>query len=244
MAHVPMEVVFNDPAIDHGRRLRRITDHVRACTMAVHENVYPGPNKEKYVIKRLLRRAVLDGHQMGLREPFLCKIVPAVVEQMKVPYPDLVETTERVASVIEKEEANFFGTIDAGLARIGKIFDTMRTDNRLTVDGGEAADLYQTNGVPPELFEAMAAEEGLAFDWGGFHHAMEEHGQASGKLAHGVMGDFGPRDSIKKVVKETEFLGYECVTAEAEVKGIIAADQLRDEQQASDADVIVVLDRS
>jgi len=229
---------------DHGRRLRRITDHVRACTMAVHENVYPGPNKEKYVIKRLLRRAVLDGHQMGLREPFLCKIVPAVVEQMKVPYPDLVETTERVASVIEKEEANFFGTIDAGLARIGKIFDTMRTDNRLTVDGGEAADLYQTNGVPPELFEAMAAEEGLAFDWGGFHHAMEEHGQASGKLAHGVMGDFGPRDSIKKVVKETEFLGYECVTAEAEVKGIIAADQLRDEQQASDADVIVVLDRS
>ena len=229
---------------DYGRRLRRITDHVRACTMAVHENVYPGPHKEKYVIKRLLRRAVLDGHQMGVREPFLCKIVPAVVEQMKVPYPDLAETTERVASVIEKEEANFFGTIDDGLARIGKIFGTMRSDNRLTVDGGEAADLYQTNGVPPELFEAMAAEEGLAFDWVGFHQAMEEHGQVSGKLAHGVMGDFGPRDSIKKVVKVTEFLGYETENAQAEVKGIIADDQVRDEQQAGDADVIVVLDRS
>ena len=61
---------------DNGRRLRRITDHVRACTFAVHENVYPGANKEKYVVKRLLRRAVLDGHQMGLREPFLTSSCP------------------------------------------------------------------------------------------------------------------------------------------------------------------------
>ena len=60
-----------DPASDNGRRLRRITDHVRACTFAIHENVYPGPNKQKYVIKRLLRRAVLDGRQMGVHEPFL-----------------------------------------------------------------------------------------------------------------------------------------------------------------------------
>ncbi|MFN9125047.1 MAG: alanine--tRNA ligase-related protein, partial [bacterium] len=56
---------------DDGRRLRRITDHVRACTFAIHENVYPGPKKARYVIKRLLRRAVLDGHQLGMREPFL-----------------------------------------------------------------------------------------------------------------------------------------------------------------------------
>ena len=65
-----------DPASDNGRRLRRIADHVRACTFAIHENVYPGPNKEKYVVKRLLRRAVLDGHQMGVHEPFLHKLVP------------------------------------------------------------------------------------------------------------------------------------------------------------------------
>ena len=79
---------------DNGRRLRRITDHVRACTFAVHENVYPGANKEKYVVKRLLRRAVLDGHQMGLREPFLHKLVPTVVEMMKRPYPELAGNGE------------------------------------------------------------------------------------------------------------------------------------------------------
>ena len=69
-----------EPDSENGRRLRRITDHVRACTFAIHENVYPGSNKEKYVVRRLLRRAVLDGHQMGQREPFLYRIVPTVAE--------------------------------------------------------------------------------------------------------------------------------------------------------------------
>ena len=148
----------------------------------------PGANKEKYVVKRLLRRAVLDGHQMGLREPFLHKLVPAVAEMMKRPYPELRETVKRVSGVIEKEEANFFGTIDAGLNHIDRVFDEMRRDNRVTVDGAVAAELYQTYGVPPELFESLAAEHNLAFDWQGYDQAMEEHGEVSGKVQHAVMG--------------------------------------------------------
>lgn len=231
---------------DNGRRLRRITDHIRACTMAVHENVYPGPQKEKYVIRRLLRRAVLDGHQIGMREPFLHKIVPAVVEMMKSSYPDLSETTNRVANVIKNEEANFFGTIDAGLARIEKIFDEMKTANRTAVDGAEAADLYQTYGVPPEVFETMAAENNLAFDWDGYRKAMEQHGEASGKVVHTVMGDKGPIDAIKKVLHETEFLGYETGDTQAELKFIVAQNQLCDhlKEVGHEKEVIVVLDRS
>ena len=100
---------------------------MRACTFAVHENVYPGANKEKYVVKRLLRRAVLDGHQMGLREPFLHKLVPAVAEMMKRPVSRAGGNGASASrSVIEKEEANFFGTIDAGLNRIERVFDEMR----------------------------------------------------------------------------------------------------------------------
>ena len=78
-----------DLSNENGRRLRRIADHVRACTFAVHENVYPGNKEEKYVIRRLLRRAVLDGFQMKKKEPFLFELVPAVAELMKVPYPEL-----------------------------------------------------------------------------------------------------------------------------------------------------------
>ena len=206
---------------EDGRRLRRITDHIRACAFSVHENVYPGPQKEKYVVKRLLRRAVLDGHQLGLREPFLCKLVPAVADAMGDPYPELQETVERVAGVIEKEEQNFFGTIDGGLNRIERIFDEMRTENRTTVDGAVAADLYQTYGVPPELFEGLAAEHNLAFDWDGYAAAMEEHGEASGKLVHTVMGAKGPIDSLKQAVHSTEFLGYEMTEAEAKIVGIV-----------------------
>ncbi|MDA1049760.1 MAG: alanine--tRNA ligase [Planctomycetota bacterium] len=231
---------------DSGRRLRRITDHVRACTMAVHENVYPGAQKEKYVIRRLLRRAVLDGHQLGLRDPFLCKIVPAVVEQMKTAYPELTETTDRVCEVIKNEELNFFGTIDAGLARIERIFTEMKADHHGTVDGGEAADLYQTYGVPPEVFETMAAESNLAFDWDGYRKAMEAHGEVSGKVAHTVMGDKGPVDAIKKVLHHVEFLGYESTAADAELKFIVAQDQLCDHLQevSHDETVTIVLDRT
>jgi alanyl-tRNA synthetase len=235
---------------DNGRRLRRITDHVRACTFAVHENVYPGANKEKYVVKRLLRRAVLDGHQVGMRAPFLYKLVPTVVEMMKGPYPELTETLQRVSGVIEKEEANFFATIDDGLSRIERVFDEMRKHNRVTVDGGVAAELYQTYGVPPELFESLAAEHNLAFDWNGYHRAMEEHGEASGKVQHTVMGARGPIDSLKQALHATEFLGYETTEAEAVIKGIIAGrpphDQLCDkmEEDGHDRLVRVVLDRT
>jgi alanyl-tRNA synthetase len=235
---------------DNGRRLRRITDHVRACTFAVHENVYPGANKEKYVVKRLLRRAVLDGHQMGLRKPFLHKLVPVVAEVMKRPYPELSETVKRVTGVIEKEESNFFGTIDAGLNHIDRVFDEMRRENRVTVDGAVAAELYQTYGVPPELFESLAAEHNLAFDWQGYQHAMEEHGEASGKVQHAVMGTRGPIDSLKQALHSTEFLGYDTTEADAVVKGIIAGqpphDHLCDkmEEVGHENAVRVVLDRT
>lgn len=233
-----------------GRRCRRITDHVRACTFAVHENVYPGANKEKYVVKRLLRRAVLDGHQLGLREPFLHQLVPKVVEMMQGPYPELVETAQRVASVIEKEEANFFGTIDDGLSRIERAFDDMRTSDRVKVEGAVAAELYQTYGVPPELFEALAAEHNLTFDWDGYAQAMAEHGEVSGKVQHTVMGAKGPIDSLKHALHSTEFVGYETTETAAVVKGIVAGKSPDDrlcecmEEQGHEHAIRVVLDRT
>ena len=234
------------PNSEDGRRLRRITDHMRACALSVHENVYPGPQKEKYVIRRLLRRAVLDGHQMGMRAPFLYQLVPAVVGQMKTPYPELTETVDRVQDVIKAEEQNFFGTIDAGLARIEKIFSEMETKNQTKVDGGEAAELYQTYGVPPEVFEAMAAEKKLAFDWDGFQTAMDDHGNRSGKLSHSVMDAKGPVDTIKKAQHETEFLGYDTTESDAELKFIIANEQLVDEFDSvgESESVVLVLNRS
>ncbi len=236
---------------DNGRRLRRITDHVRACSMAVHENVYPGANGAKYVVRRLLRRAVLDGHQMGMREPFLYQLVPAVAEAMGSPYPELRDTVERVMGVIRNEELAFFSTIDAGLERIHKIFDGMKSSGRAMVAGEEAAELYQTFGVPPELLQNLAAEHNYTFDREGFDRAMEEHGRISGGQRMELF-QTGPLETLKESLRESEFLGYETTKAEVTVRGIITGEgkdgdngTLMSHLQAdSDAPLRLVLDRS
>ena len=236
-----------EPESDNGRRLRRIVDHVRACTFCVHENVYPGPNKEKYVVKRLLRRAVLDGRQIGLRDPFLYKLVPAVAEIMAEPYPELSETTERVAQVIEGEEANFLGTIDGGLDRIDRAFAQMKSDNRGVVSGADAAEMYQTYGFPPELFEMMAAEHNFTFDWDGYRDEMEKHGVASGGGQRMELFKTDPLESLKKAMHGSEFLGYQSDTVEnAKVLGIISGDKLCDmtDEVNHEQPIVVVLDKT
>ena len=234
---------------DNGRRLRRITDHVRACTFAIHENVYPGPKKARYVIKRLLRRAVLDGHQMGLREPFLHQLVPMVAQMMKAVYPELSQTSERVAQVMRREESDFFATIDSGLDRIGRVFTDMQSSGRVMVDGQEAASLYQTYGVPPEMFQQIAAENNYTFDWDGYRAAMGEHGKISGGGGMELF-ETGPIETLKEALQHCDFLGYEKTDADALVKGIIIgkpkADHLVGSVKSSQTTEMtrIVLDRS
>ena len=234
---------------DNGRRLRRITDHVRACTFSIHENVYPGPKKARYVIKRLLRRAVLDGHQMGLREPFLHQLVPVVAQMMKAVYPELSQTTERVSQVMRREESDFFATIDSGLDRIGRVFNDMQSSGRVMVDGQEAASLYQTYGVPPEMFQQIAAEKNYTFDWDGYRAAMGEHGKISGGGGMELF-ETGPIETLKEALQHCEFLGYETTKADAVVKGIIVgkpkADHLVGSVKTSQSTEMtrIVLDRS
>ncbi len=97
-----------------GRPMRRIADHLRACAFAIHEGVAPGSNGAEYIIRLLLRRALLEGYLLGKQEPFLHKLVPTVIELMKGPYPELIETEKSVVNTIRDEEATFLGTIDRG----------------------------------------------------------------------------------------------------------------------------------
>jgi alanyl-tRNA synthetase len=239
--------VAYDPADENGRRLRRIADHVRACAFAIHENVYPGNKKQGYVIRRLLRRAVLDGHQLGVHEPFLHHLVGRVAELMKKPYPELSETVATVANVIEKEEANFLATIDDGLNRIERIFEQMKGQRRGVVSGAEAADMFQTHGFPPELFETLAAERNLAFDWHGFRAEMEQHGIESGGGQKVELFRHDPLEALKKALHGSRFLGYDALEVrDAKVIGIIANEQLCDQIDEVDHEhpVVVVLDQT
>ena len=207
------------PDSEDGRRLRRITDHVRACTFAIHENVLPDAEKENYTVRRLLRRAVFQGRQMGLDEPFLHKIVPAVVEAMKVPYPELAETAANVATVIRQEEETFFKVIERGMKHVDRFIEETRASGQKQLDAEKVAHFYQTYGVPPELTTSVAAEFGMEMDWGQFETWMGEHGKASGSGTVGVMGNDGPIDALKQEVKKTAFIGYQDTQSGAVVKG-------------------------
>jgi len=234
-----------DPQAESGRRFRRMADHLRACTFAIHENVYPGAKAEKYVIRRLLRRAVLDGHQLGVHEPFLFQLVPTVVQMMERPYPELRDTMDRVAQVIRQEEQSFFATIDDGLARVEGIFAAMARDGRVLVDGNDAAELYSTYGIPPELVESLAAERNYTFDTEGFRQAMIKHGLDSGKQQIELFKT-GPIEALKKALHVTKFLGYDQSSATAEVKGIIAQHQLCDRinEVGHELPITIVLDQT
>ena len=210
-----------EPDSDNGRRLRRITDHVRAVSLAIHENVYPGSQKEESVVRLLLRRAVLQGYEMGLRDPFLFQLVPEVVNQLKEPYPELTESVERVSSVIKAQEANFYSLVDRSLPRLEKLAQESIAAGRSSIDAREVADLYQTHGLPATIAEMVGEHHGLSFDWHEFERAMEEHGDASGTGETGVMGDSGPVDELKRELKSTEFLGYDTTSAQAVVMGLI-----------------------
>ncbi|MEE8453078.1 MAG: alanine--tRNA ligase, partial [Thermoguttaceae bacterium] len=236
-----------DPQSEDGRRLRRIADHVRACTFAVHENVYPGNKEEKYVIRRLLRRAVLDGRQLGCKDPFLHRLVPMVADAMKAAYPELGDTIERVSQVINNEESNFIGTIDSGLDRVQRIFEQMTGDRRGAVAGSDAFEMYQTYGFPPELFESMAAEHNFTFDWKGFEAEMKRHGEISGSSEKGALFKSDPLEALKKAMHGSRFVGHETEeTDDAKIVGIIAGEQLCDkaDEIGHEQPIVVVLDKT
>ena len=217
-----------------------------ACTFAMHENVYPGPNKKRYVIKRLLRRAVLDGRQIGKREPFLHQLVPVVAEMMKNSYPELAETTQRVSQGIKAEEENFLATIDAGLERVERLFEQMHKDGRGVVAGEDAFEMYQTHGFPPELFENMAAERNLLFDWESYRRSMEATKRNPARKSRAKSSPQGPCRPWSKSWALTRFVGYESTeAADATVVGIIAANDLVDKVQEVDHEPItLVLDKT
>jgi alanyl-tRNA synthetase len=114
------------------------------------------------------------------------------------------------------------------------------------VTGGEAAEMYTTHGFPPELFETLAAEHNLGFDWAGFKKEMEQHGIESGAGNRVELFKSSPIDALKKTLPGTEFLGYEAATAEGQVVGVIAQDELVEQldEVGHEKPIVLVLDRT
>jgi len=214
-------------ASSQGRPLRRIADHVRAVTFCIHEGVQPGSEKESYVVRRLLRRAVLEGYLLGHQDPFLHQLVPMVNELMKNPYPELAKTAESAIEVIRDEETQFLSVVERGVEKFDRIVDRLGSSSGSVVSGDDAFDLHQTEGFLIELTQAMAARKNLSVDMDRFNALMDQHkqGSGSGAFLDAVMAE-GPLDAIRKTSGGTEFVGYESTQADAKIVGIIAEKRL------------------
>jgi len=203
-----------------GRAMRRIADHVRACTFAIHEGVAPGANGAEYIIRLLLRRALLEGYLLGKQEPFLHTLVPTVIALMKGPYPDITQTERSVVNTIRDEESTFLATIDRGLSKFDKLVDKVRQDGSSVLPGEAVFDLHQTDGFVFDLTTALAADRGLTVDSIGFTVAEEDHKKKSGQGSWGVMSA-GPLDNIQQESGDTKFLAYDATESTARVVGIL-----------------------
>jgi alanyl-tRNA synthetase len=228
-------------------RIRRIADHIRAVTFCVHENVLPSNEKQGYVVRRLLRRAVLDGYRLGVREPFFHRLAAVVRDVFRKPYPELGETVERVTHVIRNEEERFLATLDTGIGYLDQLIGRLGRSGESTISGEEAFKLHATYGFPVELTESLAAENNLRVDRAGFQREWQSHVEVSGSGAFsGNVFATGPIDALRKTMPGTEFLGYQTTETDATVRGIIAQNELVAElSEVGHKDAIVlVLDRS
>ena len=232
-----------------GVRIRRMADHARALTFTIHENVRPGDKKQSYVVRRLLRRAVLDAYQMGQRDPFLYLIPPVVAEVMKSSYPDIAQSVVRIQNIIKLEEEQFLRNLENGLKVLSDTFRKTKAGGNDRVSGDKAFYLHSTHGIPIEITNDLAQEQGLTVDMVAFENAKEKHGDISNPVkGAAAVFTLGPVDEVKKISggKATEFLAYQGVESPAKVVGLIAGDQLLENATTNHAykKLFVVLDRS
>jgi alanyl-tRNA synthetase len=228
-----------DPRIGEGRLAARvIADHARALVFAIHEGILPGNEGRGYVLRRILRRALLRANRLGIEEVFLDKIGDAVVDRMEGAYPALAESRGRVAATIRAEEERFRRTLEQGLEIFRKVTMRLRERGEGVLPGDEVFRLYDTYGFPVELTEEMARAEGLGLDRAGFDAAMEEQRGRSQWNAGG-----GAKVEVDFSSARSAFVGYETLDVETIVTGLAAGGVLVESVGAGD-EAVVVLERS
>jgi alanyl-tRNA synthetase len=232
-----------EPKSAEGIRIRRMADHSRALTFTIHENIKPSPEKQGYVIRRLLRRAVLDAYQMGRREPFLYQLVPTVAEVMKQPYPEVTGSIKRIQTVIREEEEQFLRNLENGLKLINDIFKKTKAAGSEVIAGKDAFTLHTTYGIPLEVTESLATDQNLRVDRQGFEERMTEFkGISRGTTDAAAVFSAGPLDSLKASYHHgTEFLGYTTTSSDAKVIGIVAQHRLADAASVDGPTPIVIV---
>ena len=192
--------------------MRVVADHLRAVSFAIADGQLPSNNGAGYVIRRVLRRAVRYGFTfLGFEEPFVCNLLPILVQQMEHNYPEIKSQQELVSKVIREEEASFLRTLAQGIKRFEGYVEQHPGQD---IDGNFAFELFDTYGFPIDLTQLMAAEKGINVDMEGFKANLEEQKNRSRKAAEKANGDWVVVNASEQ---PTEFVGYTDMTCESHI---------------------------
>ncbi|HUK13320.1 MAG TPA: alanine--tRNA ligase [Thermoanaerobaculaceae bacterium] len=198
-------------ASEDGPAFRVIADHVRAATFLLCDGVLPSNEGRGYVLRRIIRRALRYGRALGFDGVFLADVAPTVVAIMRDAYPDLVARWPVVEPLLRAEEEKFSRTLNVGTDLVGRELERLKRSGGTTLPGETAFYFYETHGLPLDILDEFAAEEGLKVDRAGFEarlEAVRARGQESWK--GDLLAKFREEyETLSGRGVATEFTGYQ-----------------------------------
>lgn len=218
------------------KSLRVIADHIRSCSFLISDGVMPSNEGRGYVLRRIIRRAVRHGHQLGQKQPFFYQIVKALAEVMGEAYPELNHRQAQIERVLLLEEEQFEKTLDKG---IGVLEEALSKLSNNVIPGQVAFTLYDTYGFPLDLTNDIAREKNLTIDLEGYEACMQQQ-RTRARAAGAFKVDY---TAAGLDLPATEFLGYSSFTESGKVLTLLK-DTVKVERLAEGEEGVIVLDRT
>lgn len=221
-AHATSSDPFGNQNVHH----RVIADHLRSTSFLIAEGVLPSNEGRGYVLRRIMRRAMRHAHLLGAKDPVMHRLVPALVQQMGVAYPELGQGQRLIEETLLNEEVRFKQTLDRGLKLLDDELSTL--SDGAALPGAAAFKLYDTFGFPLDLTQDALREKGRTVDTAGFDTAMAAQ-KAKARAAWSGTGEAADASvwfDILDASGTTDFLGYDTLSAEGQIAAIVQNGQV------------------
>ena len=217
--------------------LNVIADHIRSCAFLVVDGVVPSNEGRGYVLRRIVRRAVRHGYQLGIKDVFFYKLVRSLAKVMGIAYPELVESQQFVEKVLKEEEEQFARTLENGMVILEKAISSLKGD---VLPGDTVFQLYDTYGFPVDLTADVAREHDLNLDMAEFDRAM-----AIQKESARAASNFGAVEKLElDASHSTNFSGYSNLQDSARIIAIFSKENEKLESVPDESEVLLLLDTS
>ncbi|MDD5495724.1 MAG: alanine--tRNA ligase [Candidatus Omnitrophica bacterium] len=210
-------------------KINAIADHIRAVAFAIADGVMPSNEERGYVVRKLIRRALSHANDIGIRKPFLYKLVGIVADVMKAAYPEVKARREEIAQIVKKEEESFLFVIETQLPKVEEAFKALassKTDKKKLAQ--TAFNFYDTYGMPYEMLEEVAEKFKLKIDERNFENLLEkqrEQSRSKSKIKTEIFTETFAK-KVEALGLKTEFLGYEKAHSEAKVVAVLGVGEV------------------